>query len=33
MRRLAAGAVESAKSLTMERMVDAFVAAVQRYPA
>jgi glycosyltransferase involved in cell wall biosynthesis len=33
MERLAAGAVESAKALAMGRMVDAFVAAVQRSPA
>lgn len=32
MRRLAAGAVESAKALTMERMVDAFVKAVRHNP-
>jgi glycosyltransferase involved in cell wall biosynthesis len=33
LRRLAAGAVESAKMLTMDRMVDAYVAAVRCYPA
>lgn len=33
MRRLAAGAVESAKALTMERMADAFVEAVRHNPA